>query len=374
MDTYYAPAQRADDETLASEIALVAGSPVMTGLLQTVGGLIAVVNEQRQVVALNEHLLTALGIKDAHELLGMRPGEVLSCTFAGDEPGGCGTTKYCSTCGAAVAMVTSLECNSCTERLCALHTVRDGVPAETALMVRSQPIEVGGRRFLLLFLQDVTRQEFQASLERTFFHDIRNTLQIMVGMSDLLMEEHPSDDMATIQKTTERLLHEVALQRRLISSGTSQYESHPQSLETAEVLEELRKEMTKHPVAVGKFLAITDTPNGLLINTDRPLLMRILNNMVINACEATPMGGTVKLGMEQHDKEIDFTVWNSETIDPEVQRRIFQRHFSTKNQPGRGIGTYSMKLFGERYLGGRVTFTSTGEEGTVFRLSLPAVP
>ena len=38
---------------------------------------------------------------------------------------------------------------------------------------------------------------------------------------------------------------------------------------------------------------------------------------------------------------------------------------------GRGIGTYSIRLLGERYLGGRVSFDSTPEAGTTFRIHLP---
>ncbi len=37
----------------------------------------------------------------------------------------------------------------------------------------------------------------------------------------------------------------------------------------------------------------------------------------------------------------------------------------------RGLGTYSVKLLTERYLGGAVTFTSTQEEGTTFRVCYP---
>lgn len=44
MDTYYAPVERADTAKLNAEIAIITESPVMTGLLQTIGGLIAVVN------------------------------------------------------------------------------------------------------------------------------------------------------------------------------------------------------------------------------------------------------------------------------------------------------------------------------------------
>ena len=51
--------------------------------------------------------------------------------------------------------------------------------------------------------------------------------------------------------------------------------------------------------------------------------------------------------------------------------RIFQRYYSTKGEPGRGLGTYSMKLFGEQYLGGEVRFDTSESEGTVFSLRLP---
>ena len=64
-------------------------------------------------------------------------------------------------------------------------------------------------------------------------------------------------------------------------------------------------------------------------------------------------------------------VHNGEVIPPEVQARIFQRSFSTKARHGRGLGTYSMKLFGERHLGGEVSFKSTPQAGTEFAIVLP---
>ena len=68
-----------------------------------------------------------------------------------------------------------------------------------------------------------------------------------------------------------------------------------------------------------------------------------------------------------------FSVHNPGVMPDEVQLQIFQRSFSTKAATGRGIGTHSMRLLGERYLGGEVTFVSQEPEGTVFRLSLPRV-
>ena len=70
-------------------------------------------------------------------------------------------------------------------------------------------------------------------------------------------------------------------------------------------------------------------------------------------------------------EEVVFAVHNPAVIPEQVQLQMFQRSFSTKSQPGHGIGTYSMKLLGEQYLGGKVTFVSRFPEGTTFTLTLP---
>jgi len=92
--------------------------------------------------------------------------------------------------------------------------------------------------------------------------------------------------------------------------------------------------------------------------------------MVLNALEATPEGGTVLMRALLTDDKLRIEVENSGEIPQEIQRSLFKRSFSTKSDSGRGIGTYSMKLFGERYLGGSVGFDS--QEGrTIFYIELP---
>lgn len=65
-----------------------------------------------------------------------------------------------------------------------------------------------------------------------------------------------------------------------------------------------------------------------------------------------------------------FQVLNPGVIAPEMALNIFHRSFSTKAELGRGIGTYSMKLLGEKYLKGKVSFESNEENGTVFQIEL----
>jgi signal transduction histidine kinase len=68
---------------------------------------------------------------------------------------------------------------------------------------------------------------------------------------------------------------------------------------------------------------------------------------------------------------VAFHVNNAGEIPPTVAPRIFQRSFTTKAGTGHGLGTYGMRLLGERYLGGKVSFTTSAEAGTVFSIRLP---
>lgn len=372
MDTYFAPAERASEKEIAIEIEIVSHNPVLDGLLHSVSGLLAVLNERRQLLALNDSFMQMLGIHNPEEAFGLRPGEVLNCIHAHEEPRGCGTTKFCSTCGAAVAMVTSLGENKPAERMCALTVGRGDTTVDLALLVKSHPIKINSDKFLLLFLQDITLQQQRAALERTFFHDINNILTSLAAASELLIFADPQSKLVkTIHNASLRLQKEVAIQSCLLQSEHCGYIPMYYDISVGQIFEELKSFYSYHPVVGKKDLLFSEDNQTILIRTDISLLLRVLCNMITNALEATAEEGIVKVWLEQKDGLLPFCVWNRQVIPPHIALRVFQRNFSTKEGAGRGIGTYSMKLFGEKILGGQVSFTTSPEAGTVFRFSLP---
>lgn len=71
-----------DESELAIEIEIVSSNPVVTGLLHSISGLLAVLDEHRQIVSLNDSFLQMLGIEDPSKALGLRIGDALhSCRW-----------------------------------------------------------------------------------------------------------------------------------------------------------------------------------------------------------------------------------------------------------------------------------------------------
>ena len=92
--------------------------------------------------------------------------------------------------------------------------------------------------------------------------------------------------------------------------------------------------------------------------------------MIKNALEAIADDERSGLNCTLNREYVIIRVQNPGCMPDPVRKQIFQRSFSTKGK-GRGLGTYSMKLLGEKYLNGKVSFSTSEEKGTIFSLELP---
>jgi len=256
------------------------------------------------------------------------------------------------------------------ETLCALTVEKEEELIDTALKVTTTPFEIGNELFVLIFLQDVSREQEWQALEQLFFHDFNNILGGMIGASELLQDD-PTDkeSLNIILDLSWRMKREIDVQRVLFQKSSGEYELANVEISVDSLFKELQNIITTNHNSEGK--EIVYSHNEISIISDKTLLLRILLNMTLNALEAITTGKEVSVSCERNESTTTFSVWNESVIPPEYQKRVFQRHFSTKAFVGRGLGSYSIKLFGERYLGGKVWFSSTKDEGTTFYFSIP---
>lgn len=362
--------ENALDKTIAFQA--VSRNPLMTTLLNSIHGMLAVVDRYRTVVAINSSFIEDLGIKDVHKTLGLKLGEVLGCVHALDEPGGCGATRYCASCGAALAILASGGHDKAAEELCALSRRDLEGHQDLFFKVKSNPVEIDGKRFVILLLQDVTEYQRKAVFERAFYHDMNNLLTGVVGAAAILMESKEQEEWARmVFGASKRLANAVKIQQCLSKDETACYQPVPEKLQVKQVYGELELFLHNHPAGIEKFIDYKDQFLDVFFVTDLSLLVRILFNMVLNGLEASDAGEKVSVWVEAIDDAVCFNVWNSAKIPQRIMPRIFERNFSTKAKTGRGVGTYSMKLFGEKLLNGVVDCT-TADTGTIFSIRLPA--
>ncbi len=150
--TFFAPAQRASDTELSSSATALSRSPLPAELMRISGQTVAILNAQRQIVAVNEGFMRLLGVLDPNELIGMRPGEALHCVHAHDNAGGCGTGPACCDCGAAIAIVLAQSSGQPVDRECTI-TVNGRERTRISLLVRATPFDFEGQRLAVLVLQ-----------------------------------------------------------------------------------------------------------------------------------------------------------------------------------------------------------------------------
>ncbi len=110
-------------------------------------------------------------------------------------------------------------------------------------------------------------------------------------------------------------------------------------------------------------------------------LQRVLINLLVNARQATPEGGSVRVGLQRDSKSQDviLTVRDTGTgIAPETLPRIFDPFFSTKSGPdssgkgGTGVGFSACKEVIDAH-GGRIRVESSVGKGTAFMIRLPSI-
>jgi signal transduction histidine kinase len=370
LETKFAAAERASETRVLDVYRLLTSIPLLEKILGSVPDILVFLNEQRQIVLANDAAFRFLGLEPTLEVLGNRPGEAFGCMHAAETAGGCGTTEFCQTCGAVQAILAAQRGTSDVKE-CRM-AIRDSWDA-LDLRVSTAPFDYEGERLTICALQDISHEKRRRALERTFFHDVLNTVGGLRGFVELLLESEPEEvpEVATtVGKISERLIEEIETQRSLLAAESDELSANLEELKTKEILEELAVVYRRHEVAEGKSITIAGDSESLVFRSDYALLLRVLGNMLKNALEATPAQENVTLGARRDADQVEFWVNNPTFMPRDVQLQVFKRSFSTKGS-GRGIGTYSMRLLASRYLRGTVDFSSSEAQGTTFRLRLP---
>ena len=234
-------------------------------------------------------------------------------------------------------------------------------------------------------LYQAQRIESVGRLAAHVAHDFNNTITAILGNSDLaknaLPIEHPArhrllliDDSCQRAKYTAGKILSFSRKRKL------ERQNHDLNKLIADVISKIQEYFVGEDI-----LFDTNFDDTLpLAHIDAHQMEQILINLIVNAKDAMPAGGTItfttlrlKPGHPRHSNTSDLpelllTVTDTGTgMDAETQKNVFTEFFTTKEE-GRGTGLgLSMARGSIEQHGGTISVSSTLGKGTTFYIQLP---
>jgi signal transduction histidine kinase len=251
-------------------------------------------------------------------------------------------------------------------------------------------LDLGDRLRLEDQLRQAQKLEAVSRLAGGIAHDFNNLLASIRGNAELIghqlaADAPPQAEVDEILTATDRA---AALTRQLLAFSRKQV-FHPTVLDLNGVVlsvSRMARRLMGSQICVDEQLGI-----GLpQVQADPATLEQVLLNLVVNARDAMPGGGLIRITTEACElaagsRELAESGLNPGTylrmsvqdqgvgMDPATQARIFEPFFSTK-EPGRGTGLGLSTVYGIlRQSGGAITVTSAPQQGATFVVYLPAV-
>jgi PAS domain S-box-containing protein len=213
-------------------------------------------------------------------------------------------------------------------------------------------------------------------------HDLRSPFNVLLGLSELLMENIRKYDIDEIENLINRIknsaqntyiLLEDLLRWVRAESGKIPFE--PQKLNFTnichDVIENLELNANIKNITINHFVA-----DEISIFADIDMLKMVLRNLISNAIKFTDNGGAINISAEQTDLTITISVSdNGIGITHDNLTKLFdisQFHTTTgtAEETGTGLGLLLCKEFVEKH-GGKIWVESEYGKGSEFKFTLP---
>jgi signal transduction histidine kinase/ActR/RegA family two-component response regulator len=209
-------------------------------------------------------------------------------------------------------------------------------------------------------------------------HDFNTTLAGILGRAQLLMRAHDPEKIRRGLEIIARAAEDGAHTVRRIQDFARQRRDHdfqPVSVDQLllDVREITRPRWKDRAAAAGVQIKLDLLPrSSASVMGDGSELREVLVNMVFNAVDAMPGGGTLTLTSDEEDGRVVLSVSDTGTgMSPEVSAKVFDPFFTTKGKAGMGLGL-SVSYGIIRRHEGAVEVESEVGHGTTFRILLPA--
>ena len=231
---------------------------------------------------------------------------------------------------------------------------------------------------LLLEVEDQLRASQKLSalgqLAASLAHEIKNPLGAIRGAVEILRDDyppdHPKQEFITILiKESDRLAATVDEVLRFSRNRVEEEGSRPRA-KLAEIIDQvatlLGNRLRKKAIRLEQ--AIDKDSGQVLLDADR--MSQVCINLLLNAVEAVPGGGRIRISADAGASDLRMTVEDSGPgVAPELREQIFQPFYSTRSD-GTGLGLAISSRIIES-CGGRISVGDSPLGGACFTIQLP---
>ncbi|MGZ4408519.1 MAG: sensor histidine kinase [Gaiellaceae bacterium] len=258
------------------------------------------------------------------------------------------------------------------------------VAAITGLMVQRLVAEVRRRNTQLAEQNERLREldRLKDEFVATASHELRTPLTSISGYLEMSLDPAEGSLSPTrethlriVQRNVDRLSILVDQLLFLARADSHPLELDRQPVDLGGILVEAAESARPAAGAKNITLVIAEGP-ALQALTDRPQLLRVVENLVTNAIKFTPDGGSVRLVARPERGSAVLEVADTGIGIPRAEQAdLFNRFFrgtsATENAiPGSGLGLAISQVIAEAH-GGSIQVESTPGAGSAFRLALP---
>ena len=208
-------------------------------------------------------------------------------------------------------------------------------------------------------------------------HDFNNLLASVLGRAQLLLRRVQEPQLRQWLQVIERSALDGAQTVKRLQEFTRIRRDQPLvPLDINQVVRDAlditqsqwKEEPTSRGIAVELRTHLADVPAVL---GDAAELREAMTNLILNALDAMPQGGTLTLSTALVDERIEVAVADTGVGMPlEVREKVFDPFFTTKGPQGTGLGLSMTYGIISRH-GGSIAVESEPGQGSTFRLSLP---
>jgi signal transduction histidine kinase len=220
--------------------------------------------------------------------------------------------------------------------------------------------------------ETLQRRELVNVVTTGMTHDLANIVQVLTATAELLDEEPLQSDARVAVGDLRRVGDEAAVRLRTILTVGRDVSATRLLAQPEELFGRLDLVL---PPLMGRKITVTLQNDAVdTVNIDRGRLEQVLINLALNARDAMPNGGTLRVHAYPNDGGVTFDVHDTGAgIAPDVQRAMWDPFYTTKPDgkgTGLGLAMVTRILDSAR---GRVTVQSAMGQGTTFSVWLPTV-